>query len=87
MPVIDHPVHEKTKIDSTYRYGCFNRKGYAEGYRAPNRYQTSDGYTAVFKIEAKFIPFTMSRECITAKTGWAKNDPACQGCHWITGPR
>lgn len=80
MPVDDHPVHEKTKISSDFRYGCWNRKPFAEGYRAPNRYQTSDGYQAVFNIEAKFIPFVMSRDC---KYDLAKTDRACAGCKHI----
>lgn len=63
MPVLEHEVHDKTKELAGARYGCHNRKPYADGYRAPNRYQTSDGYQAVYKLEAKFIPHVMSREC------------------------
>ena len=77
MPVEDHAVHEKTRIDGNHRYGCHNRKDYAESYRAPNRFQTSDGYQAVFKYEAVTIPFTMSREC---RFDMSLRDPWCEGC-------
>ena len=63
MPVEDMPVHDKVRELAGTKYGCYNRKPYADGYRAPNRYQTSDGYQAVYKLEAKFIPRVMSREC------------------------
>ena len=79
MPVEDHEVHEKVIEKAGTRYGCFNRKSYADGYRAPNRYQTSDGYQAVFKIEAKFIPHVMSRECRSFDL-W-DTDPKCEGCN------
>ena len=48
MPVDDHPVHEKTKINSDWRYGCHNhlgRKG--AGYWAPNRRYNPDGSFAI----------------------------------------
>lgn len=77
MPVEDHAVHEKTKVDGTYRYGCHNRKDFADVYRAPQRFQTSDGYQAVFKHEAVAIPFTMSREC---RFDRSLQDPWCEGC-------
>ena len=51
MPVEDHAVHEKTRIDDSHRYGCHNRKDFADVYRAPQRFQTSDGYQAVFSMK------------------------------------
>lgn len=77
MPVEDMPVHEKVIEKEGARYGCFNRKPFADGYRAPNRYQTSDGYQAVFKIEAKFIPHVMSREC---RYDMSLTDHKCHEC-------
>ena len=62
-PVVDHAVHKMTQFDDGHRYGCHNRKDFADLYRAPQRFQTSDGYQAVFKYEAVVIPFTMSRTC------------------------
>ena len=78
MPVEDHEVHDKVKEAAGTKYGCFNRKPYAEGYRAPNRYQTSDGYQAVYKLEAKFIPHVMSREC---RYDMSLTDVKCDGCN------
>ena len=48
MPVLDHEVHESVKIDSNARYGCFNRKPYADSYIANGR---------------DIVPYRMSREC------------------------
>lgn len=77
MPVEDMPVHEKVREKAGTKYGCFNRKPFKEGYRAPNRYQSSDGYQAVFKIEARFIPHVMSREC---RYDQSLTDAKCQDC-------
>ena len=77
MPVEDHAVHEMTRFDDSKRYGCHNRKDFADLYRAPQRFQTSDGYQAVFKYEAVAIPFTMSRAC---QYDLSADDAACDGC-------
>ena len=77
MPVEEHEVHEKVIEKTGTKYGCFNRKPYADGYRAPNRYQTSDGYQAVYKLEAKFIPHVMSREC---RYDMSLSDIKCDEC-------
>ena len=76
-PVVDHAVHEMTRFDDSKRYGCHNRKDFADLYRAPQRFQTSDGYQAVFKYEAVTIPFTMSRTC---RYDRSLQDPWCGDC-------
>jgi len=76
-PVEDHEVHEMTRFDSTKRYGCHNRKGFADGYYAPNRKAGSNGYEPVFTTMAVKIPFTMSREC---RFDMSLKDPWCEGC-------
>ena len=83
MPVEDHEIHPSTQKGEDFRYGCFNRDAYADAYYAPQRFAGSDGYKPVFRYEAVRIPFRMSRDCVTARTGQAKSDPCCQGCKWI----
>ena len=80
MPVDDHPVHPSTKKGPDFRYGCWNRAEYKDAYRAPQRRHGSNGYIAIFEYEAVLVPNRMSRECMTAKTGWAATDPCCEGC-------
>lgn len=80
MPVEDHPVHEKTRIGKDFRYGCFDRDEYNKGYWAPDRVWGDDGQ---FTVGLKWIPYKMSRGCLTAETGQALTDPNCQGCKWI----
>ena len=80
MPVDDHPVHPSTKVGPDWRYGCWNREEYLEAYSAPNRRAGANGYEPTFWMERVRIPFRMSRECMTAKTGWAAADPNCEGC-------
>ena len=60
MPVVDHPVHERTKIGADFRYGCHNhppRKGAA--YYAPNRRYLPDGRFVIElkKIETEWIDY------------------------------
>lgn len=81
MAVEDHPVHDKTKIGPDNRYGCYNRKDFTESYRAPHRRHGSNGYIAVFEIEAVKIPFRMSREC---RYDMSLTDWQCEGC-WRRG--
>ena len=67
MPVDDHPVHESTKIDADFRYGCWNVPLRAEGYFA---HPWSVGGSS-------WVPFRMSHGCMYDL--W-KTDPACAGC-------
>lgn len=80
MPVDDHPVHPSTKKGKDFRYGCHNRDEYSEAYYAPQRTAGTDGYKPTWWFERVRIPFRMSRHCVTAATGWAANDPLCEGC-------
>lgn len=73
-PVEDHPVHESTKIDSSFRYGCHNRRGFSSGYYAPNRVY---GYDGLYSIELRWIKFAMSTDC---KFDLSDRDPGCEGC-------
>ena len=77
MPVENHAVHEMTRKTDAHRYGCHNRKDFADVYRAPRRFQTSDGYQAVFKYEAEPVDFVMSREC---RYDRSLQDPWCGDC-------
>ena len=77
MPVEDHAVHEMTRFDDSKRYGCHNRKDFADKYRAPRRFQTSDGYQAVFQCEAEPVDFVMSRTC---RYDRSLKDPWCGDC-------
>lgn len=77
MPVDDHPIHEKTRIDDTYRYGCHNREPFKEAYSAINRFAGSTGHSPIWWLERIRIPFTMSRDC---KYDLSQTDPNCQGC-------
>ena len=90
MPVDDHPVHERTKIDTeTFRYGCFNRKEYATGYfvltRVPDEHavQIEGASSQAYVLRSEWVPYRMSRDCATARTGQAATDPICSGCVWI----
>jgi len=74
MPVLDHEVHESTKIDSTARYGCHNRKPYSYGYFAPDRIYRPDGS---FYVVQTFMKYDMSREC---RFDMSLTDPMCEEC-------
>ena len=77
MPVEEHEVHEKVRELAGTKYGCFNRKGYADGYYAPDRRAGSNGYEPVFTTMAVKIPFTMSREC---RYDMSLTDVKCDEC-------
>lgn len=51
MPVADRPVHDKVKIDSSFRYGCHNRAPY------------KDICTGAFAYGSQVWKFNMSYEC------------------------
>lgn len=77
MPVEDHPVHEKVKRDSSFRYGCNsvnNPNRSMTGYYAPER----KWYGEKFETIIKFIPFRMSKPCRNFYL-WDV-DPACADC-------
>lgn len=74
MAVLDHPVHDKVRELAGTKYGCFNRKPYAEGYRAPDRIYRPDG---TFYVTQSFIPMAMSREC---RYDMSLTDVKCEEC-------
>lgn len=74
MPVIDHPVHEKTREGADARWGCWGREQYADGYYAPNRKYRRDG---TFCNTLVFIEHTMTKVC---KNDISAVDPKCEGC-------
>jgi len=60
MPVDNHPVHERTKTDDSFRYGCNNHPKRGGGYWAPNRrYTKVDGcYSIVYEyIKTDWIDY------------------------------
>lgn len=67
MPVEDHPVHESTKKPADYKYGCWNRGKFEDGYWAHPWAATG----------AVWVPFRMSKEC---KFDMSATDRACFGC-------
>jgi len=66
MPVENHDVHESVKIDSSFRYGCHNRKPYAYSYVA-----------SPWGNNRMIVNHVMSREC---RFDMSLRDPACDGC-------
>lgn len=74
MPVEDHAVHEKTRIGTGYKYGCWNRKPFAPGYVALDRYYKQDG---TFVVTQRFIQHRMSETC---RYDMASKDKHCEGC-------
>lgn len=86
MPVDDHPVHERTKIDvDTFRYGCYNHTP-ADGYfvlvRVPDEHavQVANASNQGYILRSAWIPHRMSRDC---KYDQRFNDPACTDCKWL----
>lgn len=73
-PVDDHPVHEKTKIGSDFRYGCYNRKPFADGYYAKDRIYRGNG---TFYEVLTYIKHVNTTECQYDRYA---TDPACAGC-------
>ena len=68
MPVLDHEVHESVKHGDGKRYGCHNRKGYADTY-------TAHPWAATGGEECWA---TMSREC---RYDRSLKDPWCADCN------
>lgn len=75
MPVEEHEVHEKVKVDDSFRYGCHSRPDYNTGYFAPERRYKPDG---TFYVVQTCIPFSNSPDCRSFAL-W-DIDPACAGC-------
>ena len=78
MPVDDMPVHERTKIDHSHRYGCHNRPPFAPGYPAPERELPIQHNGFVYA--AVWIENNFSKHCNHGKNGMALTDPSCTGC-------
>ena len=76
MPVIEHAVHDKVRIDANTPYGCHDRE-FSEAYSAPNRRAGTNGYQPTFWLERVRIPHTMSREC---RYDMSLQDARCGGC-------
>lgn len=74
MPVLDHEIHESVRKNDSNRYGCWNRKGYAEGYHVHDRAYKTDG---TYVMRDKFIKYVMSREC---RFDMSLTDKWCEGC-------
>lgn len=69
MPVVDHDVHELTKVGEGHRYGCHNRPARKKFYYAWDWI----GYEArVVRVGDR-----SSTEC---RYDMSLTDPACEGC-------
>lgn len=75
MPVEDHEVHEKVKIEADKPYGCSNRGEFSKGYYAPDRRYRPDG---TYYQVLVFIPHAMSTSCRSFYL-W-DTDPRCSVC-------
>jgi hypothetical protein len=78
MAVLEHEVHEKVKIDSTFRYGCNsvrNPNRSMKGYYAPDREYRPDG---TYYQRLVFIHHVNSKPCRCFAL-W-DTDPACTDC-------
>lgn len=65
MPVIDHPVHEKTAIDKTHRYHCWNGE------------RPKQGSIIHSEFSGESWPYRMSSEC---RYDLSVTDPSCSEC-------
>lgn len=75
MPVLDHPVHDKTRQKAGKKYGCYDKPRTTVGYVAFDRQYKPDG---TFVVVQRFIENEMSRPCRSFYL-W-DNDPMCEGC-------
>lgn len=71
MPVLDHPVHDSTKVSSDFKYGCWNRKAFKDHYFIAVR----QSYSLI--SVPKRIDHKMSTEC---RYDLSQKDKACDGC-------
>lgn len=76
-PVEDHPIHEKTRVGSDFRYGCFNHPPFSDGYWAPDRVYREDG---TFLIRQKFIKRSSSDKCHFDQI---MHPAYCEGCNHL----
>lgn len=73
MPVIDHPVHDTTRVNTTtWRYGCHNKK------RTGQDYVVQCGWTEDGRADLIYCRDVFSREC---RYDFSLTDTACDGCH------
>ena len=79
MPVEDHPVHPKTKIDKNFKYLCHDRKPFSPGYYVHVRNYKPDG---TFDLEQKWVSYRMSALC---KYDMWHSDWGCLECKWAGG--
>lgn len=75
MPVLDHPVHDKTRQKIGAKYGCNNRDGFAPYYYAWDRQYRDDGSFATVQVK---IEHRMSVKCRSFYLWGA--DSLCKGC-------
>ena len=75
MPVLEFPVHEKTRQKPGAKYGCFNRFGFVQHYYAWDRQYRDDGSFSLVQIK---IEHRMSTKCRSFYL-W-NSDPMCKGC-------
>lgn len=74
MAVLQHEVHERTKIGPDHRSGCHNRPEFSRGYYAPDREYKPDG---TWVIVQRFIRHSMSQEC---RFDLSLQSAHCAGC-------
>jgi len=69
------------------RYGCFDRKEFADGYWAPDGYRLKFGPIRrsgqVAEPMMRWVSNTMSRDCVHVQSGGAHGDGRCAGCRWL----
>lgn len=70
MTVPDHPVHPRTKINDSFRYGCNNSER-KPGYTTHVRHYYGNSF---FMVE-QYIEDVMSKVCHVPP-----GNPACEGC-------
>lgn len=78
MPVEDHDVHEKVKVDHTFRYGCNSLRNPNRSmgeYYSPDRVYRPNG---TFYVILRNNEHRMSKSCRNFYL-W-DTDPACEGC-------
>lgn len=80
MPVIDTPVHEKTRAGSGHRYFCNNKPRTREPYLAPDGYVTvhdhKDHGTMVM-VKMSWVEDTGTLDC---RHDISLSDSGCEGC-------
>lgn len=72
MPVLNTPVHDKTKQAENHRYGCFNKRLERKTVVVPMGYAVHTGTVIFIEIED-----FGSKECRYDKS---LSDASCLGC-------